>query len=157
MRKRTNFKDMDNGILYVGIDLHERKSQLAVFDQAGALLDEKRLPTKELRSHLSSLPGEKRVAMESRPLVPGGDGQDLTVEPLDERLDEPQLVQLMSISRSRRFLSVPLPTALNGLVTSIPLLFRSHLMVAVSCPFWVPYRTLSLISSLSSLVSSSGI
>jgi len=65
MKKRANFKGMNDRILYVGIDLHERESQLAVFDQGGALLDEKRLPTKELRNHLSSLPGEKRVAMES--------------------------------------------------------------------------------------------
>ncbi|MDA4117814.1 MAG: transposase [Thaumarchaeota archaeon] len=56
---------MNGRILYVGIDLHERESQLAVLDQGGTLLDEKRLPTKELRAHLSSLPGEKHIAMEA--------------------------------------------------------------------------------------------
>ena len=56
---------MDNSILYVGIDLHERESQLAIFEKNGALVEERRLATGELASFLSSLPGEKHIAMES--------------------------------------------------------------------------------------------
>ena len=52
-------------VLYVGADVHERESQLAVFDPSGSLLQEKRLPTTELESFIDSLPGEKHVAMES--------------------------------------------------------------------------------------------
>ena len=51
--------------LYVGVDVHEKESQLAVFEKEGTLLMEERLPTKELGRFLSSLPGEKRVAIES--------------------------------------------------------------------------------------------
>lgn len=51
--------------LYVGVDLHEKESQLAVFSQEGSLLIEKRIPTVNLESFLSSLPGEKRIAIES--------------------------------------------------------------------------------------------
>nr|WP_276978067.1 hypothetical protein [Ferrimicrobium acidiphilum] len=54
-----------SGILYVGVDLHEEESQLAVFEQDGSLVEERRVPTGELASFLSSLPGEKCVAMES--------------------------------------------------------------------------------------------
>lgn len=51
--------------LFVGVDLHERESQLAVFSQDGSLLMEKRIPTGDLESFITSLPGEKRVAIES--------------------------------------------------------------------------------------------
>ena len=51
--------------LFVGADPHERESQLAVFSQDGSLLMEKRIPTKDLESFVQSLPGEKRVAIES--------------------------------------------------------------------------------------------
>ncbi len=54
-----------SSILYVGVDLHEKESQVAVLEQDGSLVKEKRIPTRELASFLSSLPGEKRVAMES--------------------------------------------------------------------------------------------
>jgi transposase len=64
MRKRAKSGSMSN-VLYVGVDLHEKESQLAVFEQGGTLLEERRLPTGELASFLSSLPGEKRVAIES--------------------------------------------------------------------------------------------
>jgi hypothetical protein len=56
---------MSNRILYVGIDVHEKESQLAVFEKEGSLLMEERMPTKELGKFLSSLPGEKHVATES--------------------------------------------------------------------------------------------
>jgi len=52
-------------ILYVGVDVHERESQLAVFDPSGSLLSEERIPTGELERYIRSLPGEKRVAIES--------------------------------------------------------------------------------------------
>jgi hypothetical protein len=51
--------------LYVGVDVHERESQLAVFEQNGSLVIEKRIPTVTLESFVSSLPGEKHVAIES--------------------------------------------------------------------------------------------
>jgi transposase len=54
-----------NSVLYVGVDLHEKESQVAVLEQDGSLVEERRLPTGDLASFLSSLPGEKRVAMES--------------------------------------------------------------------------------------------
>lgn len=68
MSKRTKLNDMNQrrSVLYVGIDVHQKESQLAVLEKEnGALLLEKRLPTEEIGSFLSSLPGEKRVAMES--------------------------------------------------------------------------------------------
>lgn len=51
--------------LFAGVDLHERESQLAVFSQDGYLLMEKRIPTGDLESFVQSLPGEKRIAIES--------------------------------------------------------------------------------------------
>jgi transposase len=50
-RKRIHPEDMISDqvpVLYVGIDAHERESQLAVFDQSGSLLKEERIPTSEL-------------------------------------------------------------------------------------------------------------
>jgi len=67
-RKRIHPEDMISGqaaVLYVGVDVHERESQLAVFDPSGSLLKEERIPTSELERFISSLPGEKRVAIES--------------------------------------------------------------------------------------------
>jgi transposase len=56
---------MNHAILYVGVDVHEKESQLAVLEKGGSLVMEERIPTKELSKFLSSLPGEKRVAIES--------------------------------------------------------------------------------------------
>lgn len=56
---------MNHGILYVGVDVHEKESQLAVLEKEGSLVREERIPTKDLGKFLSSLPGEKRVAIES--------------------------------------------------------------------------------------------
>jgi hypothetical protein len=65
MSKRAKRRAMSNdGTLYVGVDVHEKESQLAVFEKEGSLLMEERLPTRELGKFLSSLPGEKRVAIE---------------------------------------------------------------------------------------------
>src|SRR5208337_1706750 len=64
MKKRRESRDMDN-VLYVGVDVHERESQLAIFEQGGTLVEERRLPTGKLAEFLSSLPGEKRIAIES--------------------------------------------------------------------------------------------
>jgi transposase len=66
MRKQTEWRGMSNsGPLYVGVDVHEKESQLAVLEKEGSVLVEERIPTKDLRKFLSSLPGEKRVAIES--------------------------------------------------------------------------------------------
>ena len=68
-RKRIKSKDMvtsqEGTPLYVGVDVHERESQLAIFEQSGSLVTEKRIPTGSLESFISSLPGEKHVAVES--------------------------------------------------------------------------------------------
>jgi transposase len=55
-----------NDVLYIGADVHERETQLAIFEPGGALLEEKRILTKDLQSYLISLPAkEKHLAMES--------------------------------------------------------------------------------------------
>jgi transposase len=65
MKRRAKGKPMSNRVLYVGIDVHEKESQLAVLEKEGALLMEERMPTNDLGKFLSSLPGEKHVAVES--------------------------------------------------------------------------------------------
>ncbi len=65
MKRRVKGKPMSNRVLYVGIDVHEKESQLAVLEKEGSLVMEERVPTKELGRFLSSLPGEKHVAVES--------------------------------------------------------------------------------------------
>jgi len=55
----------NNGRLYVGVDVHEDESQLAVLEKEGSVLREERIRTKDLRRFLSSLPGEKHVAIEA--------------------------------------------------------------------------------------------
>jgi transposase len=64
--RRTKSKDMTQpAALYIGADVHERESQLAIFEPSGTLLTEKRLPTTNLPTFIDSLPGEKHVAIES--------------------------------------------------------------------------------------------
>jgi transposase len=55
--------------LFIGVDVHQNESQVAIFEPGGSLVGEKRLPTKELGEFLSSLPGEKRVAIEAMGFV----------------------------------------------------------------------------------------
>jgi len=51
--------------LYIGVDVHEKKSQVAVYEQGGELLQEKRLPPRRLPRFVSSLQGrEKHVGIE---------------------------------------------------------------------------------------------
>src|SRR2546426_6063554 len=52
-------------VLYIGADVHERESQLAIFEPSGSLVEERRIPTSEVESFISSLPGEKHIAIES--------------------------------------------------------------------------------------------
>jgi transposase len=55
-----------NEVLYIGADVHERETQLAIFEPGGTLLQEKRIPTKDLQSYVHSLPAkEKHLALES--------------------------------------------------------------------------------------------
>jgi transposase len=55
-----------NEVLYIGADVHERETQLAIFEPGGTLLQEKRIPTKDLQSFVHSLPAkEKHLALES--------------------------------------------------------------------------------------------
>lgn len=57
---------MNAGVPYIGVDVHEKESQVAVYAQDGELLQEKRLPTKRLPTFVSSLEGgEKHVGIES--------------------------------------------------------------------------------------------
>lgn len=52
-------------IIYAGLHVREKESQLAVLEKISCLLLEKRIPIKEISNLLSSFPGEKQVAMES--------------------------------------------------------------------------------------------
>ena len=63
-RKPDKDKHMKNDI-YLGVDVHERESQVAAFDKEGELLDEKRMPTGSLAKYISSLDGKKHVAVEA--------------------------------------------------------------------------------------------
>lgn len=49
----------------MGADIHERESQVAVFEAGGTLLRETRTETRNLSKLIDSLPGEKWVAIES--------------------------------------------------------------------------------------------
>ena len=47
-------------------DVHERETQLAIFEPGGTLLQEKRIPTSNLVGYVHSLPArEKHLALES--------------------------------------------------------------------------------------------
>jgi len=64
-RKRIHPEDMISDhatVTYVEIDVHERESQLAVFDPSGSLLAEERMPTAELERFIHPIPGEKHIA-----------------------------------------------------------------------------------------------
>ena len=68
--RSTKSEDMSgvnsNEVLYIGADVHERETQLAIFEPGGILLQEKRIPTKDLQSYVHSLPAkEKHLALES--------------------------------------------------------------------------------------------
>lgn len=55
-----------NDVIYIGADVHERETQLAIFEPGGTLLQEERIPTKDLQSFVQSLPAkEKHLALES--------------------------------------------------------------------------------------------
>lgn len=67
--KRQNAKSKDmyrQDVLYIGADVHERETQLAIFEPDGTLLQEKRIPTADLASFVHSLDAkEKHLALES--------------------------------------------------------------------------------------------
>jgi transposase len=55
-----------NDVLYIGADVHERETQLAIFEPGGTLLQEKRIPTRDLQGYVHALPAkEKHLALES--------------------------------------------------------------------------------------------
>ena len=54
-----------NSEVYVGVDVHEGESQIAVLNKDGELLEEKRLPTCSLTKYVSSINGRKHVAIEA--------------------------------------------------------------------------------------------
>ena len=53
------------GISYVGVDVHERESQIVILEPEGTLLYETRIETKNLPKFIESVHGEKHVAIES--------------------------------------------------------------------------------------------
>jgi len=69
LKKSEDMNQVDvnvNEVLYIGADVHERETQLAIFEPGGTLLQEKRIPTKDLQSYVASLPSkEKHLALES--------------------------------------------------------------------------------------------
>ena len=66
MVRRVKAGSMNSPALYVGVDVHEKESQIAVDEQEGELLQERRLPTKRLPRFISSLSSdEKHVGIES--------------------------------------------------------------------------------------------
>ena len=53
-------------VVYIGADVHERETQLTIFEPGGVLLQERRMQTKDLQSFVHSLPArEKHLALES--------------------------------------------------------------------------------------------
>jgi len=57
---------MNDRVLYIGVDVHEKESDVAIYERDGELLQEKRLPTKRLLRFISSLEREqKHVGIES--------------------------------------------------------------------------------------------
>ena len=54
----------EQGVIYIGADVHERETQLAIFEPGGTILQEKRISTKDLQSFVKSLPAkEKHLAL----------------------------------------------------------------------------------------------
>lgn len=84
--------------LYIGVDVHEKESQVAVYETMGKLLEEKRLPTKKLPEFISSLPGEKHVGLEAVGFIyPIYDS--LVKVGTDVNVANPNSVQLIARSR----------------------------------------------------------
>jgi hypothetical protein len=58
-------------VIYIGADVHERETQLAIFEPSGTLLQEERIATKDLQSFVQALPAkEKHLALESSARAP---------------------------------------------------------------------------------------
>ena len=54
-------------MIYVGMDIHKRFSQVAVLDESGEVLDQRRLthtPCEELRNYFNQFPKDTQVIME---------------------------------------------------------------------------------------------
>jgi transposase len=66
MVSRVKAESMNPTALYIGVDVHEKESQVAVYEKGGELLQERKLPTKRLPKFISSLQcSEKHVGIES--------------------------------------------------------------------------------------------
>lgn len=51
MNKQAKWKGMiNNRVLYVGVDVHEKESQLAVLEKDGSLVMEERIPSARYRT-----------------------------------------------------------------------------------------------------------
>lgn len=54
-----------NNVLYTGVVVHERESQVTILAKKGRLLLQERVPTCRLQELISSIDGKKHVAIES--------------------------------------------------------------------------------------------
>jgi transposase len=65
MAETDERKPMETIELHIGVDLHERESQVAVYGAEGGPIEERRIPTPKLAGYIGSLPGVKHVGIES--------------------------------------------------------------------------------------------
>jgi len=65
MAETDERKIMETTELHIGVDLHEKESQVAVYEAKGNPIEEKRVPTPKLAEYIGSLPGVKHVGIES--------------------------------------------------------------------------------------------
>jgi len=98
MREAERPEHMNPRELYIGVDVHEKESQVAVYDPDGTLIEEKRLPTEKLPAFIASLPGEKHVALEAIGFIyPIHDA--LAEVGCDVAVANPQNIQLIARTR----------------------------------------------------------
>ena len=65
MTETEERKSMETHELHIGVDLHERESQVAVYETGGRLVEERRVPTPKLAEYIGSFSGVKHVGLES--------------------------------------------------------------------------------------------
>ncbi len=93
-------KEIDDA--YFGVDVHERESQVAVLENGGFVVMEKRIPTRELKRFISGFPAnEKHVAIESvgfiHPIY-----EDLTdISSCTVTVADPRGVKLIAMSKKK--------------------------------------------------------
>jgi len=88
-------------MLQIGIDIHERESQVAILERKGKLLLEDRVPTSELEELLSSIEGKKHVAMESFGFIHPIYGRLSSVDSCKLHVANPHKLNLISQSSTK--------------------------------------------------------